>query len=202
VNGDPDCSLWTAEEVSDAPYVMPQIAARVTALARVRLYRAMKAGSCPDCWPMRCSCPRCLFVAYTDTDSIITTAQLPTGNALGELKDELPQQNGKLIGRFIGPKVYVLTSEDNPEFFWEGDYFEKVKAKGLEKRTRGNVELLEQGGRIYQMRLEKVGTMVRNDLKRGPHLRRIPRRILGTTKGKREVNDETPTSAAFTLQMW
>ncbi len=202
VNGDPDCSLWTAEEVSDAPYVMPQIAARVTALSRVRLYIAMKAASCPDCWPMRCHCPKQLFVAYTDTDSVITTAKLPTGNALGELKDELPKQSGKLIGRFLGPKVYVLTSEDNPEFFWEGDYFEKVKAKGLEKRTRSNVELLESGGRIYQMRLEKVGTLVRGDLKRGPHLRRVPRRILNKTKGKREVDTTTPTSAAFTLEMW
>jgi hypothetical protein len=201
VNGDPDCAVWVAEEISDAPYVMPQIAARVTALSRVRLYKAMKEASCACCWPMRCFCERNEFVAYTDTDSIITTTILATGPELGALKDEIPGHSGKLIGRFIGPKVYVLTSEDNPEFFWEGDYYEKVKAKGLEKRTRSNVELLESGGRVFQNRLEKVGALARAEMKRGPHMYRVPRRIL-SNKGKRVTENEGVGTVPYELSMW
>jgi hypothetical protein len=189
VTGDPESLLWRAEEQSDAPYVMPQISARVTALARVRLYRGMleavKRGG---------------KVAYTDTDSIITTAELPTGPELGALKDEIPEHSGKLVGKFIGPKVYVLTSASNPEFFWEGEFFEKVKAKGLERRTRESVERLASGGMVRQMRLEKVGTLARSDFTKGPHLRSVPRRILKTS-GKREMFENGSTTP-FTMEMW
>lgn len=39
---DPNCPLWVAQTEVDSPFIMPQIAARVTALARVTLYRAAK----------------------------------------------------------------------------------------------------------------------------------------------------------------
>lgn len=44
IDDDPDCQVWIKEEESDAPYIMPQISARITALARVHLHKyAMEA---------------------------------------------------------------------------------------------------------------------------------------------------------------
>lgn len=44
IDDDPDCQVWIREEEADAPYIMPQISARITALARVLLHRfAMEA---------------------------------------------------------------------------------------------------------------------------------------------------------------
>lgn len=44
VEDDPDCQVWIKEETGDAPFIMPQISARITAQARVLLHRfAMEA---------------------------------------------------------------------------------------------------------------------------------------------------------------
>lgn len=202
VTNDPESLVWTHEEECDAPYIMPQIAAHVTSLARIRLYRAMIAASCKHCWPERCHCAFDLFVAYSDTDSVITTATLPTSNELGALKDEIPEHSGRITGRFIAPKVYILGVEgDFEKFSWEGDDFEKVKAKGLEQRTRAVVEMLERGQTIFQKRLEKVGSLARSQFKRGPEMRVVPRRILPTTNGKRVLRDDG-SSIPHELAMW
>lgn len=44
VEDDPDCQVWVKEEVGDAPFIMPQVSARITAQARVLLHKfAMEA---------------------------------------------------------------------------------------------------------------------------------------------------------------
>lgn len=44
IEEDPDCQVWIREEEADAAFIMPQISARITALARVHLHKfAMKA---------------------------------------------------------------------------------------------------------------------------------------------------------------
>jgi hypothetical protein len=50
---DPNCPLWVAQTEVDSPFIMPQIAARVTAIARVTLYRAAKQAMksvVRECW--------------------------------------------------------------------------------------------------------------------------------------------------------
>jgi hypothetical protein len=90
---DPDCPIYFVEKTVDAPYIMPQISARVTALARLRLLRAMlKAKETGE-------------VFYCDTDSVITDAELPTSTTLGALKDEYPEQSGRLTGKFLAAKL-------------------------------------------------------------------------------------------------
>jgi hypothetical protein len=138
-------------------------------------------------------------VAYTDTDSGITPTMLPTGSKLGELKDEIQEHSGRLKGKFLGPKVYVL-SLTKPEFPWEGDHYEKVKAKGLERRDRRTVEKLARGGVVYQKRLEKVGTLARAGFLRGPRMVTVPRRIL-PTEGKRVMHEDGSTSP-IRVEMW
>lgn len=50
---DPNCPLWLATTEVDSPFIMPQVAARVTALARVTLYRAARKAQksvVRECW--------------------------------------------------------------------------------------------------------------------------------------------------------
>lgn len=181
-NGDPDCPVWYAETESDAPYVMPQISARVTSLARQRLYRGMleieRGGG---------------TVYYVDTDSIITDGTMKTSTKLGDFKDELPEISGKIVGDFIAPKLYMLSAETG---------FSKVKAKGIESKMK-TVEMfrkLAAGERIIMNRLEKVGTLAREGFSRGPLMRQVPRRFLA--EDAKRVIHKDGTSSPIQLVMW
>lgn len=177
----PESLVWYAEQEVDACYIIPQISARVTAMARVRLLRAMlqamELGG---------------TVYYCDTDSIVTNVVMPTSSELGALKDEYPEQSGKLSGYFLGPKLYLLTDESSG--------FEKIKAKGLQQRTRENLELLASGKTIYQKRLEKIGTLARAGFQRGPRMITVPRQ-LHPDHGKRQM-DEDGYTRPYKVKMW
>lgn len=143
--------VWYQHKTVEASYIIPQIAAHITALARVRLWRYMRqavdAGG---------------ELIYVDTDSILTTADLPSSSRLGELKDEYP---GKLLdGRFVQPKVYMITEKT----------FEKPKVtmKGFPKslRTKENLEALERGESISYKNLEKVRSLARKGFKTTPEM--------------------------------
>lgn len=88
-------------------YVIPHIAAWITALARCRLwdemYRLLATGK---------------RVFYADTDSIFTDAPVQNSKILGDLK--LEYRVSKAI--FVAPKLYALKKEDGTEV---------VKAKGF-----------------------------------------------------------------------
>lgn len=178
-SGGPEALVWYAEEEVDAPYIMPQVSAWVTSMSRILLMRymlqALALGG---------------RVFYCDTDSIITDVKLPSSTKLGELKDEIPEWSGQLRGEFIGPKMYILKS---PE--WT-----RVKAKGLEsgQRNEETIRKLMRGAKqtakglqiaaadmVFVRRLEKVGTLAQENFRRGPKLRKVPRRLL-VASGKRE----------------
>lgn len=114
-NGDPESDVWYQRKRVDAPYIIPQIAAHITSLARVRLWRfMMKAYELTG------------RLMYGDTDSIVTPAvfsraqpntckecrdvgfcfEHPIAPKLGALKDEYPGK--ELDGVFLQPKVYML----------------------------------------------------------------------------------------------
>lgn len=216
LTNDPDSVIYVAELEVDAPYIMPQIAARVTALGRKRLFMAMKAASCQHCWPRRCECPEDVAprsrVIYTDTDSVITPTNLENLPAhmgikvstdLGDLKDEFPGYSGHLIGEFVAPKVYILKVPGWADFPWESDFdekFIKVKAKGLEKRNEHTIHKLASGQKIFQHRLTKIGLMARKGFTSGPELMLIPRRLI-IAKGKREVLKDG-TTKPWVVDMW
>lgn len=200
-NGDPEDPIWYAEEETDAPYIMPQIAARVTALGRVKLYRyfmdVMKLGG---------------DVYYCDTDSLTTDVRegVETSTALGALKDEYPEQSGRLFGRFLGPKLYVLTDDQTA--------FERIAAKGLQFRkvrkeadgsdniedrlyNREMFEAFARGDTVAIERLEKVGTLAKAGFSRGPRMRRVPRTLKRETPGKRIMHEDGSTEPYY-LEMW
>lgn len=195
---DPESPIWYAEEEVDAPYIIPQIAARVTAIARVQLYRQVFIPTLDQGGN--------LF--YTDTDAGVVDVVLPTGTALGELKDEFPEHSGNLTGEFVGPKLYLLSAP--------GSDFKKTKAKGVERKREENgkkfsakeiearferdVRKLASGGTLYQRRLEKVGTLARSGFQRGPREIMVPRRIL-PDQGKRILLPDGSTRP-YRVEMW
>lgn len=174
--GDTACGVWYATKVSSPSYVIPQIAAHITALARVRLWKvmcnALDLGG---------------LLYYCDTDSVITDVELPTGNALGELKDEHPGETLEM--EFLQPKVYTAVK---PTPFSKvhlptcttpkcgGCSHVKVTMKGLPKRERTptNMLKLRAGGAVSFKRLEKVRSLARKGFHTSPVMVKVSKSIV------------------------
>jgi hypothetical protein len=98
--------LYQKESVSRATFIIPSIAAWITSCARVELMN----------WLMRSGQEH---VFYCDTDSVVSTKELPTGSRLGELKLEYDADEGI----FLLPKMYAIRQQDKTI----------IKAKGFER---------------------------------------------------------------------
>ena len=134
VDGTTLSPVWYIDEEVTAPYIMPQVAAHVTALARVRLFDLLTL--CGE------------SLAYCDTDSIITSSVLDTSTKLGGLKNEYPGVT--FTGTFLAPKLYMLKGSDGSV---------KVVAKGIRERTEATFETLRTGGTVSSRELEKLGKL-------------------------------------------
>jgi len=171
---EPDGDVWYQRKVVDAPYIIPHIAAHITSLARVRIWRfmkeAMEAGG---------------EVFYCDTDSVITTAVLPSSSALGALKDEYPGKT--LTGTFVQPKVYMLESEEFKE--------PKVTMKGFPRklRTKENLIKLQAGETLSYPNLERVRTLAKVGFHRGPQMRDV-KKSFKSSYDKRILHEDGSTS--------
>ena len=142
------------EELSvETDYMLPHIAAWITALARVRLLEGLLLLP-----------PESLY--YCDTDSIVTSARLPdsiVGEKLGQFKVER-WKNGHpmdniVIASFVAPKVYSLKGTRKGE--------SKAKAKGFaqfgggNKITSDDIKALSGGGSLLCSRFSKCRTVIR-----------------------------------------
>jgi hypothetical protein len=156
VTDDEDCKLFKVPQTVSAPYIIPQVAAHITALARLKLHDYMLLASSRG------------ILAYVDTDGVQTTANLDDlcSSELGSLKDE--GQGVVYNAIYLQPKVYLLTGSD-------GSY--KVAMKGYRSRDPAAFRRLQAGGTVEYKTLEKVGTMLRKGLKTGPLMRTVVRQI-------------------------
>lgn len=104
--------FYEVEKVIFAPYVQPQIAAHITAYARMELFRyltyAEKHGG----------------VWYCDTDSIVCQNPLPKSWVHPTRQGKLKLERKVLDGVYILPKLYAERSEDGSE---------TLKSKGMLK---------------------------------------------------------------------
>lgn len=178
-DGTPESAIWYATERIDQPYIIPQIAATVTAYSRVMLLDWMLkveelGGS----------------VFYTDTDAVVTDVILPTSPALGDLKQEY---GDNLTGTFIGPKMYALTEPDGTPH---------VRAKGFGKahRTIESIRKLVEGQAIAYDHLEKIGAMARKGFKEGPQMIRQTKSLKAQVH-KRDF-DAQGHSKPIVLKQW
>jgi hypothetical protein len=111
-------------------------------------------------------------VYYCDTDSVITTHTLPTGERLGDLKLEMQVQNGV----FVAPKLYMIHEQGKERAI--------VKAKGFSKLTVAEFQQLRDG---VEVGIESM-MRIRELLKRGfssPHEKVFGKAYRGTTRPKR-----------------
>lgn len=168
------------------PYVIPQISAQITSLARIRLWHCMadvvrRGGA----------------LYYCDTDSLITDlADLPTSTELGALKNEYP---GEFLDvRIGGAKMYELRREkafdkehlpscanfdgrttDDAEC--PGCATVKVTMKGIPRklRTPDSFQHLLDGGKVEFFRLERLGAMAEKGFKVAPRMKKASKSHLG-----------------------
>lgn len=99
--------LMTEKVSLDKTFTNVAISAWVTSLARIHMHKIML--------PVQDE------LYYTDTDSLFTTAELETGEGLGELKEEYVCDKAV----FLLPKTYVVEGED---------HFKKLAMKGFDKK--------------------------------------------------------------------
>lgn len=164
---DPECPLYRVEAEIDAPYIAPQIAAHITALARLHLHSIMleahKGG-----------------LAYCDTDSVITSADLShiCGTGLGSLKDE---GEGVIYdGEFLQPKLYMLQGNDGSV---------KVTMKGYKDRTPEAFNTVKLGGTLQYDTLERIGAMVRKKFLDGPKMSSVIRSMQSEDRKRTHLED-------------
>jgi DNA polymerase elongation subunit (family B) len=203
--GDPfEATLWYMQTEEDAAHIIPQIAAHVTSLARVRLWHAM--------WIIT---QRGGHLYYCDTDSVVTDITLPESNDLGKLKAEFPCQH--LHGVFVRPKVYMLSCEceDKQACLWRKEVQsesgekkwkhidEKLVAKGVPKSDPKGIVLdkaawlrFTGGGRIDFQRLAKLRTMAREGL-RAPWMVKTHKTIKGEYDKRVLLLDGTTRAIVF-----
>jgi hypothetical protein len=171
-NDDDDCRIFYVVEESDADYIIPQIAAVITARGRINLHKFIMNAWRQDG-----------LIAYCDTDSILTTADLSEfcGTELGMLKDE---GNGcTFTGDFIQPKLYRLVNEQTSEV--------KIAMKGFRDRTDEVFEKARSGETIYRQELEKLGALAQAGFRRGPLMREVSKSIKSTDTKRLWLPDGT-----------
>ena len=175
VGGD-DCLVWYVYERSDADYIIPQIGATITARARIQLQRAINEAH-----------RRGGVVAYCDTDSIMTTANLSdwVGQDLGQLKDE--GQGATFTGTFAQPKLYRLINERTGRHVhkmkgftqaYEGQLAEgpgnrRLTSEEAEDMNKALFSKVMKGEAIYRQKLEKMGRLASLGFSRGPMMREV-----------------------------
>lgn len=118
-------------------YVFPIFALYTTAMARVHMHRYMRE----------------LDVYYQNTNSLFIKGELPTGNALGEMK--LEYDNAECI--FIRPKLYLVLCNGK----------EKIKAKGLQKANAKDFLKILNREAITKQSFTKPRTAIRKGLETG-----------------------------------
>jgi len=117
--------VWCVTEKVAVKHSHVPIAAHITANSRALITRQLQA--CDD-------------VYYCDTDSIVTTTKLPTGDQLGELKLEKKVDKGT----FLAPKLYRIYP--GPE----------VRAKGFRRLSSEEFDTLESGGHVQIERMVRA----------------------------------------------
>lgn len=164
-DGTPDSAVWYIDEKIEAPYIMPQIAAHVTSLARVKLFLKLDEDTC-----------------YCDTDSVLTPSFIESSTALGDMKDEYPGVTFE--GSFLAPKLYCLNGSDGSV---------KVVAKGIRNRSYEVFQALCNGETVSSMEIEKLGKMAKKGFA-APEMFELKKSIKGGGIQKRiwKGNDSFP----------
>lgn len=176
------------EKRVSAPYIIPQISAQITALARVRLWMFMadvlrRGGK----------------LYYCDTDSLITNLDnLHTSSELGELKNEFPGE--RLTVELVGPKMYLLEKtkpfekthvKGCSDESCKGCATQKLAMKGVPKdlRTVETLRAFQRGEEVSYPLLEKLGAMAGRQFAEPPRMRMVKKSLKSRNDKRVMVED-------------
>lgn len=146
----PGAMLITSER--PLPHEWVPISVEITANSRASLYRFLHGAQAN--------------VYYSDTDSLITTAILPTGDKLGDLKLEA----NIVGGEFLQPKLYAYEkvawkpSDSFDDGFLSPESKMEVRSKGFSRMTYEKFTAIRQGQHIEIERMMRVREMLRKGL--------------------------------------
>jgi len=197
------------------PYIIPQISAQITSIARVRLWLFMA-----DVLRQRGK------LYYCDTDGFLTNLNnLRCSSELGELKNEYPGE--RLTVELVGPKMYLLEKEKpfekehlrscpmHPAYTTDsekgapamplknaslpsdgssdckGCASQKLAMKGIPKdlRTVETLRAFQRGEEVSYLRLEKLGAMASRQFVEPPRMRTV-KKSLKSANDKRVFDDD------------
>jgi hypothetical protein len=131
--------VYKVSEYGRVEHAHVAIAASITSMSRALLSRKMRDASQDG---------NRLF--YSDTDSVITTAELPSSDALGALKLEQTITSGT----FLAPKMYMVDDKPRVKGFprLSPEWFRRIASgEGLEVRRMA---------RLWEMVNSKAGPMI------------------------------------------
>lgn len=163
---------FTEPVETQQPYVVPHIAAWVTAIARSRLWGMMRDILDKDG-----------RVWYCDTDSIVTDLDYPSSTALGELKQVCKIERAL----FAAPKLYFLRQPSGEEY---------VKAKGFGggfgagKLTEDDfMRVVKAREKLTTRRMTKLREGMNSPGERFPRMKHIEKGIHGTDEKRFHLSD-------------
>lgn len=143
------------------------ISASITSMSRALLTRALVKGSSDS-----------HELYYADTDSVITTAELPTGTGLGALKLEKEVKSG----RFVAPKMYMVNGEP--------------KIKGFPHLTREWFDRVVDGAPFEVRRMARLYEILNDgEVMPAPCDREYSKRVRLLARPKRAVDGTNNTRA-------
>lgn len=134
--------VFLVEEESEVTHAHIPLTAYITSLARAHLSRLLIQDGDP---------------IYCDTDSIMTTATLPTSDALGGLKLEKEYVRGVVVA----PKLYALEHEEGEHTVKAKGYAKVVDAAGVSERL--NIDAFRElikGGHVVMGRMKRLREML------------------------------------------
>jgi hypothetical protein len=167
--------LFTESVVSYPDYLIPQLAARITALARAQLwglmYEALEHGK---------------KLYYCDTDSIVSTHEYKWSEQLGGLKLEKTAHSG----HFAAPKLYRFGDSESDEFRKQKGFGRGFTSR---KDTRADWDDVVSGREYLVSRLSKLKTWARDS--NGPQ-------VLVAEKARKSKYDKRRVLASGETSPW
>lgn len=177
---DPDCAVWVVKKDVDAPYIIPQISAYITAQARLRLHSFLTEAD------------RRGVLCYCDTDSILTSADMSDycKSGLGWLKDE--GAGDTFTGEFLLPKLYCLVNERTDEL--------KIAMKGHRDKSAEAYQKVKLGETVSFKTLEKIASLARNQFMTGPTMKIIKRQL--RSNDEKRVHLDNGRTKPLYVEQW
>jgi len=147
----------------DGLFSLPILSSYTTSYARILMYDYIARDD----------------AVYTDTDSVVIKGELPTGNALGEMKLEYKVNKGV----YVKPKFYMMNFNVKDKETNQITTIDDVKIKGVNHADTKNFIDIINGNSVKKIKFSKLRESIRRGLK--PNTKIKVTKLLGIDDDKR-----------------